>query len=263
MGRQPRGGARAKKPGAGKRSLARHATNHDYELLQCYLGCDAESFPLRPPSCPPEPEGRSRRLRQRWATKLALWKIACSWVHFLNFLYSSEWHGSQRHFASDSSGNAHHAAEDVLLRQLWRKAKLEREGCRQYRADAGTGGRSAAAELVKNARFQDGYCRILKSPSQVPLCASRVAEPNDDTFVDMLTALPQVEADFCAKDANCIDWTGKSRVIQSELARRSPWEPRPSSPGLAWSSGFRRFSACDFQTNTYDPMPACDSQVQQ
>ncbi|CAE7400933.1 unnamed protein product, partial [Symbiodinium sp. CCMP2456] len=139
------------------------------------------------------------------------------WVHFLNFLYSSKWHGSQRHFASDSSGNAPHAAEDVLLRQLWRKAKLEREGRRQYRADAGTGGRSAAAELVKNARFQDGYCRILKSPSQVPLCASRVAEPNDDTFVDMLTALPQVEADFYAKEGNCIDWTGKSRVIQSEL----------------------------------------------
>ena len=191
--------------------------NHDYELLQGYLGCDAASFPLRLPSCPPEPEGRSRRLRQRWASKLALWKIVCRWVHFLNFLYSSKWHGSQRHVASVSSGTAHHAAEDVLLRQLWRKAKLEREGRRQYRADAGTGGRSAAAELVKNARFQDGYWRILKSPSQVPLRASLVAEPNDDTFVDMLTALPQVEADFYAKEANCIDWTGKSRVIQSEL----------------------------------------------
>ena len=33
----------------------------------------------------------------------------------------------------------------------------------------------------------------------------------------MLTALPQVEADFYAKEANCIDWTGKTRVIQSEL----------------------------------------------
>ncbi|CAE7878679.1 unnamed protein product, partial [Symbiodinium necroappetens] len=119
-------------------------------------------------------------------------------------------------FASVSSGTAHHAAEDVLLRQLWRKAKLEREGRRQYRADAGTSGRSAAAELV-NARFQNGYCRILKSPSQVPLRASLVAEPNDDTFVDMLTALPQVEADFYAQEANCIDWTGKSRVIQNEL----------------------------------------------
>ena len=51
----------------------------------------------------------------------------------------------------------------------------------------------------------------------MPLRASLVAEPNNDTFVDMLTGLPQVEADFYAKEANCIDWTGKSRVIQSDL----------------------------------------------
>ena len=164
-------------------------------IMSC-SSCDAASFPLRLPSGPPEPEGCSRRLQQRWASKLTFWKIVQ--VGASELLYSSKWHGSQRHFASVSSGTAHHAAEDVLLRQLWRKAKFERE-------------------LVKNARFQDGYCRIFKSPSQVPLCASLVAEPNDDTFVDMLTALPQVDADFYAKEANCIYWTGTSRAIQSEL----------------------------------------------
>ena len=173
MGKQPRE-EQGETPGRANVPLQGELPTHDYELLQCYLGCDAANFPLRLPSCPPEPEGRSRRLQQRWAAKLALWKIVCRWVHFLTFLYSSKWHGSQRHVASVSSGTAHHADEDVLLRQLWRTAKLEREGRHQYRADAGTGGRSAAAELVKNAQFQDGYCRILKSPSQVPLRASLV-----------------------------------------------------------------------------------------
>ena len=75
--------------------------------------------------------------------------------------------------------------EAFLLRQLWRKAKLERECRRQYRADAGAGGRSAAAELVKNARFQDDYCWILKPPSQAPLFASHVdgIPPNGSGFL--------------------------------------------------------------------------------
>ena len=44
-------------PGPANAPLQGVPPNHDYELLQCHFGRDAASFPLRLPSCPPEPEG--------------------------------------------------------------------------------------------------------------------------------------------------------------------------------------------------------------
>ena len=185
--------------------------------FHAYLDQHAAVFPLSTPTCPPWPRSTSSRLRKRWKEKLVLWKLVCRWIALLNSLYSSKLQETKRHLQARSLSSGSGGHQEALLRRLWDLAKVCREGRRLEREVSESGGQSAAVKLVKSAVVDNGYARVSKKVSQVPLQAELVAEPSNTQVVNMLAALPRSEAEFYSQEDRCIVLQGKSREIQSEV----------------------------------------------
>ena len=79
------------------------------------------------------------------------------------------------------------------------------------------GQQTFAAILTKEGVGADGYARVSKSTPMVPLLASLLDEPLDESCVDMLLALPPDEAWYYTKEEHLLELSCKSRVIMQEI----------------------------------------------
>ncbi|CAE7309115.1 unnamed protein product [Symbiodinium sp. CCMP2592] len=209
--------------GAAQGSGCAHDALPDHCMSDCIqdlCSSDGRVFPLPLPPMPPQPQSSSPRLRKRWRERLILWKLVFRWISFLNDLYSSTLREPKKHFAATRAQSPISAAQAAVLRRLWDRAKDCREGRRREPLVSGTGGHSAAVQIVKGAVADDSYARVKKKQNQIPLQAKLIAEPSENRVVDMLEALPRSESDFYSSESNCIDMAGKARQLQDDIEQQ-------------------------------------------
>ena len=159
------------------------------------LGTGERVTPLPPLDKPVKSSSSSARLRQRFKKRVEVWRLANSLITLVNALDSGSLTiaHQQEHFREASSSRVSAAQSAVIGRLLGEAQQFARD---RRLLDLGTGDQSATLRLVKSAKLMEGYARVDRTHSQVPLIAEAIVEPANNDVVQMLDALPEGEARY-------------------------------------------------------------------
>ena len=179
-------------------------------LASSLLG-EVSLFPLpdiRKPVCP---KSKSNRIKQRYKSKMNVWRLA---IHFISVLNALSGGSCKRRTPRPDDRvppvvlPAVHSAHAMILREAARLSKARR----------GIPTGVLALNAVLKSSDNAAYGHRVRKVSQVPMKADVIDEPgSSEHVVDMLKGLPEEEAQFYQFEENVVDWEGKSEVIFREL----------------------------------------------
>ena len=167
-------------------------------------------LPARLITVPRPPGGRGHRVRHRWKCAREKVLLANSFLRHVNSL-NAGLHANRACRPStptEATLRLHrlcleHAATAVMARRA-----------------LSCSGAQSAEKLMKTERT-DKYCFALKTHNQCDLLGDALDEPKPGSpFVDMISALPDDEAEFYSTESNVVEMTGKSQVLFDEVQRR-------------------------------------------
>ena len=165
------------------------------------------------PSKPAASGSSSHRIRQRCKQRRNLWRTVSSLVEAVNAMAAGGVHGRQHQTSNGQDSNFSISEARVQAeRHLW---QLGMAAAKERRGFDRTGAQAVSALCKVQV---DSYGHMTKNAhNQVPLLADAIAEPQDNHYLDMLSALPPTEAQFYSKEANVVSWCGKSKVLLKDL----------------------------------------------
>ena len=188
------------------------ATFPTLAALREFLDLDSPGFLFPCPGIPkPQPSSsRSPKLRQRHKRRVAVWRLACDFLHSLVALDSglSVTKTSQRLTRPSSYGPnslvltaAQMRMHSLCLREATRLETARRTDISERGCEL-TGDQCTSLLLKIHADSRYGALRGSDVP-QVSLQSDLLDEPPDDQVVRMLDVMSPEEAHFDAAEANC------------------------------------------------------------
>ena len=179
----------------------------------------AGAVPVPPPPAPFRSKSTSHRIRQRYAGKLEVWKIATAMTAVINGLNEGgtyfrrpkrEATGANVNDESSRSLASRKVSQGILERAAWL--------ARERRGLVLTGAQSAVSQLLKVPMDATGYLKAgaLKA-KQVPLIAMDILEPLQSRPVDMLACLPAEDASFYSQERHVVELSSKSSCMFREI----------------------------------------------
>ena len=162
--------------------------------------CPLPDFPVPSMHC-----SSSKRLRRRWAGRIAIALIANQLLRAINAMYAgrNQMRTQSGKWASDDTTRA---AQEKAHQLALREATEWEKGRRCF----GTSGALSLSELLKYP--SDSYGSKAKC-KMVPIRAADLDEPVDTRVVSMLDALSPEESAYYTDESSVLDMVGKSLIF--------------------------------------------------